>query len=147
MIFSTFFHKPSKKFDKSTIVQHETLARWKSTNLILNLMNYVHNIYKLDIFHHFWAHFFLFQINMTAFPYESKTCQNFWHLFINQLFVLFHLVGVPCWTIVDLLNFLDSLWRKIEKMPKILMNMSSYMIPLSSDLISDFRFEFLGWII
>ena len=27
----------------------------------------------------------------------------------------FHLVGVLCWTYEDFINFLDGLWRKVEK--------------------------------
>ena len=151
MPFSCYFDNSLISFMHGHNSEYYGLGHWplcqncvKNSNLILKLMYQVHSIFELDIFDSFGALFFLFHTPMTAFTYESKTCQNFWHLSINQLFVLFHLVGVPCWPIVDLFNFFDGLWRKVEKKPKKLMIMSIYMISLSSDLISDSRFEFFG---
>ena len=69
---------------------------------------------NLTYFDNFGALFFLFQIHMTAFPYESKTCRNFWQQPTNQLFVLFHLVGVTCWAYVGVMNFWHDLQREVK---------------------------------
>ena len=74
----------------------------------------MHNIFKFDIFDDFGALFFLFQIHMTAFPYDSKTCRNFRQQPTNQLFVLFHLVGVTCWAYVGVMNFWHDLQREVK---------------------------------
>ena len=68
----------------------------KNTYLKSHFRYKVHNIFKCDIFVNFGALFFLFQTQMTAFPYESTTCRKISPPSIHQIFVLFHLVGVPC---------------------------------------------------
>ena len=78
----------------------------------------VHNIYKFDIFVSFGVLFFLFQTHIIAFPYESTTCRKISPSSINQLFVLFHLVGVSCQTNEDNINFLCCFCEKLEKYMK-----------------------------
>ena len=86
--------------------------RMKNSYLKSHFRNKVHNIFKCDIFVNFGAHFFLFQTHMTAFPYESTTCRKISPPLIHQLFVLFHLVGVPCLPEPALMNlWTDFCWK------------------------------------
>ena len=114
----------------------------KSWNLILNLMYEVHNIYKFDIFVSFGVLFFLFQTHIIAFPYESTTCREISPPSINQLFVLFHLVGVLCQTDEDNINFLCGLYGELDILAQKLMKMPNFIISHSSHLKSESKFEF-----
>ena len=77
----------------------------KNSNLKSNLRYKMHNFFKFYLFDDFGSLFFLFQTYMTAFPYESTTCRKISPPSINQLFVLFHLVGVACHPFDPVINF------------------------------------------
>ena len=50
-----------------------------------------------------------------AFSPVATECYRQTHLFINQLCVLFHLVGVPCWAFEGVINFWSGLCSQLEK--------------------------------
>ena len=81
----------------------------KNSNLKLNVRYEVHNNVKSNIFDDFGALFSLSRIHHSNFFYESKTFERLRPHCINQLFVLFDLVGVPCWALVGSMNFWHDL--------------------------------------
>ena len=113
----------------------------KNSNLKSNLRYKVHNMFKFEIFNYFGALFFLFQILMTVFPLESTTCRRISPPSINQLFVLFHLMGVACHPFDPVINFWSCFCGKIEKSMKKWAKMLLFNMIHASYLRSDSKFE------
>ena len=70
---------------------------------------------NLTFFVDFGALLFLFKTHMAAFSYESTTCRKISPPSIDQLFVLFHLVGVACLPGPALMNFWHGLGVQLQK--------------------------------
>ena len=78
----------------------------------------VHNNVKFNIFDDFVALFSLSDIHQTTFPYVINIYQRRAAPYFNQLFMLFHLAGVSCRTLEDIMNFWHDLGVKLQKMTK-----------------------------
>ena len=70
----------------------------------------MHNNLKSNIFYDFVALFSLFYIHLTTFSYVIDIYRRGVAPNIDQFFVLFHLAGVSCLTLEDIMNF----WHDLE---------------------------------
>ena len=77
----------------------------KNSNLKLNVRYEVHNNVKTNIFNDFGAVFSHSHTHQITFFYVPTISYTQTHLYINQIFVLFHLAGVSSWTLEDIINF------------------------------------------
>ena len=87
----------------------------KNSNMKLNGRYEVHNNVKFNIFDDFVALFSLSDIHQTTFPYVINIYQRQAAPYFNQLFMLFHLAGVSCRTLEDIMNFWHDLGVELQK--------------------------------
>ena len=73
---------------------------------------------KFNIFDELLALFSLSHAHEATFPYVTTIYQNQDTLYINQFFVFFHLAGVLCLTLEDIMNFWHDLGDELQKMTK-----------------------------
>ena len=76
---------------------------------MLNVRYEVHNNVKSNIFDDFGVLFSLSHIHQATFPYVTTIYYRPEPPYINQFFVLFHLAGVSCLTLDDIMNFWHGL--------------------------------------
>ena len=112
-----------------------------NSNLKLVVRYEVHNNVKSNIFNDFAALFSLFYIHQTTFSYVINIYRRWVAPYLNQFFVLFHLAGVSCRTLEDIMNFWHDLGFELEKMTKKWLKMLNYAILNCPYLKSESKFK------